>query len=69
MGCQTQLCQYQTDRDDMLLGHDGGFFRGVWIVLLPALDIDWVPSPVSRPKLILNELGGSSSRLGEDLDI
>lgn len=40
MGCQTQLCQYQTDRDDVLLGHDGEIFRGVWVVVLPALNLD-----------------------------
>lgn len=37
------------------------FSRGVWVVVLPALALDWVPLPVSRPRLSLGELGGSSS--------
>lgn len=49
MGCQTQLCQYQTDTRDTLLGHDGGIFPGVWVVRLPSSDLDLAPSPVPCP--------------------
>jgi len=41
LGCQTKLCQYQTDRGDILPGRNRELSRGVWVVVLPGLDLDW----------------------------
>lgn len=54
LGCQTRIGQYQTDKGDILLGHDGGSFRGVWVVRLLGSDLDvithpgFLPQPVTR---------------------
>lgn len=52
MGLQTRTGQYQTDRGDILLGYDGGIFRGVWVVRLLGSDLDLVPFPAVLTELV-----------------